>query len=666
MLFNGVMIILALLAGALLVLLLLAALMLWKQRQVQARNTDAEARLHLMAHALQSASDCICITDTSDRILFVNEAFLRTYEYQQRDVIGQHISIVRAPDNNAGAVDAILDATLRDGWRGVVRNVTRSGRVFPVSLATSTVRDEHGGVIAVVGVARDQTEEERAADALRASEEKYRQVVENAHDIIFTIDTEAYCTSMNRAGQNISGFVADTPRGIHLTRLVVPEQIDSALRQLQRVLADETVPRFELDIMTSQGKRRTLELDVRAIRIEDRIVGAQGIARDVTVRKELEAQLRQAQKMDAVGRLAGGIAHDFSNLLTVVMACADSAAQQLDAESAVRRDVEEIQQAVASAASLTRQLLTFSRKDVAHPAVLDLTEIVTRLNTMLQRLVGDDVHFVADLGSSVGHVKADAGQIEQVIVNLVVNARDAMPAGGTLTIETAAAPLGLAFASAHGVQPGDFVALTVADTGIGMTPEVRARIFEPFFTTKDPNKGTGLGLATVHGIVQQAGGCITVDSAPGRGTTFTIYLPHVSAPASTPAPSEPASDAPGQLGTVLYVEDEDSIRTFGARALRDRGFTVLTARHAADALVVLEQHGERIDLLLTNLVMPGLNGRALAELLRQNDPHLRVLYTSGNADPAALRDVQAGTAALLPKPYGPKALVREVQRALGR
>jgi two-component system cell cycle sensor histidine kinase/response regulator CckA len=758
-----------------------------------AERRRAEDRVRLLAHGLQSANDCITITDTADHILYVNEAFLRTYEYQEQELLGQHINIVRAPDNDPAVVDGILEATKRDGWRGVVWNRSKSGRVFPISLASSMVHDERGEVVAAVGVARDMTKEKADEETLRASEEKffkifqaspdciaivdfgsggvldvnerfeeitgyarseilgrtftdlellvdatlrktmvsklhesgsirdfeyqmrrksgdiatiswsaevieiagrrcfvsvhrdvtgqktaeeslhrtetkYSEVVENASDIIFTLDRDGYFLSMNRAGREISGYAPEDSRGLNLRQLVVPEQAEMAARQIERVLGGERVPTFELEIVGRAGKRLTVELDVRAIHDKDACIGVQGIARDVSMRKELEAQLRQAQKMEAIGLLAGGIAHDFNNLLTAILGYAELATRRLDPDSAVREDLEEIQRAASSAESLTRQLLIFSRKGVVQPAVLDVNELVGRLDRMLRRVVGDDIDFIVTLGPDAGHINADGGQIEQVIMNLVVNARDAMPGGGTLTLETAAVQLDDGFVSAHpGSKPGAHVRLSVSDTGSGMTPDVQAQIFTPFFTTKGPNRGTGLGLATVHGIVQQSSGYIAVESILGSGATFTIYLPRVAACAENAGTSAEAGAVDGAACTILLVDDDDSIRAMGARALREYGHTVLPARHAAEALNVAEHHGSKIDLLFTDIVMPGIDGRALARQLQLSRSDLKVLYTTGHTDDSeALRDVQAAGADFLLKPYTPESLARKVRGVLDR
>jgi PAS domain S-box-containing protein len=657
---------LALAITAFFVVLAVAGTLLRRQLRIQAERRAAVAKAHLLARALQSAHDCISITDTSDRILYVNEAFLRTYEYEEDDLIGQHISVVRAFDNPLEVGDAIATATKPNGWRGVIRNRSKHGRVFPVSLTTSTVHDDRGAAIALVGVARDMTDEDAAAHALRASEERYREVVESANDIIFTVDPGGYCLSMNRAGREITGYVADNSRGINLRQIVVPEQADIATQQLQRVLEGATVPRFELDIFSKSGARLTLELDVRPVLGEGRITGVQGIARDVTARKELEAQLGQSQKLEAIGRLAGGVAHDFNNILTVVIGFAELATEQLDPSSPVRRDIEEIQRAADSATSLTRQLLIFSRKNIVHPTVLAPDVIVRRLDTMLRRLVGEHIEFIVRPDCVLGHIRADAGQIEQVVLNLVVNARDAMPSGGTLTIQTNTVHVDDAFVRMHaGSSAGEYVRLTVTDTGQGMSADVQAQIFTPFFTTKGPGAGTGLGLATVYRIVQQAGGFITVDSTPGHGASFGIYLPVVNAPVDQQVDAAEPATRPRASGTILLAEDDERIRTLHARALSRRGYTVLPARDAVEAQRIAASHGGRIDLLLTDVVMPGLNGYELAEELRGMQPGLKVLYTSGYTEVSEpLRELQKAGVAFIQKPYAPLALAQKVREVL--
>jgi PAS domain S-box-containing protein len=535
-----------------------------------------------------------------------------------------------------------------------------------VALATSTVHDEQGAIVAVVGVARDMTHEMAAEESLRRTEIRYRDLVENANDIIFTVDADGYCLSMNRAGRRISGYAAENSRGIHLAQIVAPDHAAYAAQQLARVLGGEAVPTFELDIVSKEGRRLTLELDVRPYG-DGPLSGVQGIARDVTARKELEDQLRQAQKMEAIGRLAAGVAHDFNNLLTVIISYAELIGTALPPHDPLQQDVGEIRRAGSSAASLTRQLLIFSRKNVVTPELLDLNDIVDQLERMLRRIVGEDIELRVRQTLAPVLIEADAGQIEQVIMNLVVNARDAMPAGGSLAIETAAVDLDETLARAHhDARTGPFVKLTVADTGHGMTAEVQAQIFTPFFTTKGPSTGTGLGLSTVHGIVRQAGGWIEVESAVAKGSRFSIYLPRLESVADVVEGTSAAPSGPSRVsGTILLVEDDQSIRTLTTRSLRQHGFTVLPARTAAEALQLVDDRERRVDLLLTDIVMPGPSGFDLAARLRLRQPDLRVLYTSGYADDAAaLQDVEGNGPGFIQKPYSTESLVRRVRSIL--
>jgi PAS domain S-box-containing protein len=381
--------------------------------------------------------------------------------------------------------------------------------------------------------------------------------------------------------------------------------------------------------------------------------------------RSLQEELRQAQKMDAIGRLAGGIAHDFNNLLTVILGRSQVALRRLSPDDPLRRSIALIAETAERAGALVQQLLAFSRKQLTQPRVLVLTEVVTRLEQMLRRLIGEDVELVTTFAPDLGRVKADPSQLEQVLVNLAVNARDAMPTGGRLTIETENVQLDLAFARRHrGARPGPYVRLSVSDTGVGMDAVTRARIFEPFFTTKEPGKGTGLGLATVYGIVKQSDGYIAVDSEPGHGARFDIYLPRVDAPPE-PLPAAPALGARGGSETLLLVEDEPALRDMTREILELHGYTVIEAGSGADALDVAARHPGPIHLLLTDVVLPRMGGRQLAERLVAQRPETKVLFMSGYTDDALGRHgaLDPGVV-LLPKPFAPDALARAVRQAL--
>ena len=437
------------------------------------------------------------------------------------------------------------------------------------------------------------------------------------------------------------------------------EQIRAFLRAGYRVTNSET---REHD---REGRPRVFLNNVVGFIEDGHLVRVWGTQRDVTEQRHLEEQFRQSQKMEAVGQLAGGIAHDFNNLLTAILGNTQLLLRELPPGDSKRGDVEEIRKASERAASLTRQLLAYSRRQMLQPEVLDLNVVVAEMDKMLRRLIGEHIALVAVLAPDLGRVRADPNQIEQVIVNLAVNARDAMPDGGKLTVETANVDLDEAFAQAHlGSVPGSYALLAVTDTGAGMDATVRAHLFEPFFTTKEVGKGTGLGLATVYGIVKQSGGYISVYSEPGRGSSFKIYLPRIATPADAPPGPQKSGPAPGSE-TVLVVEDEAAVLTLSRRALEAQGYVVLAASDPAAALRVVERHGGMIHLLLTDVVMPGLSGRELADRLTAQRPGIRVLYMSGYPGDAV---VQHGTlpsgSAFLQKPFSPDGLARKVRDVL--
>ncbi len=414
-----------------------------------------------------------------------------------------------------------------------------------------------------------------------------------------------------------------------------------------------------------EGRSRVFLNNVVGFLEDGHLVRVWGTQRDVTDQRHLEEQFRQSQKMEAVGQLAGGIAHDFNNLLTAILGNTQLLLRDLPPGDAKRGDVEEIRKASERAASLTRQLLAYSRRQMLQPEVLDLNVVVAEMDKMLRRLIGEHIALVAVLASDLGRVRADPNQLEQVIVNLAVNARDAMPDGGKLTIETANVDLDETFAQAHlGSVPGAYVMLAVTDSGVGMDATVRAHLFEPFFTTKEVGKGTGLGLATVYGIVKQSDGYISVYSESGHGSSFKIYLPRNGSTADLPVTPQRGGPARGSE-TILVVEDEPAVLTLSQRALEAQGYVVLAAADAAAALRVVERHGGTIHMLLTDVVMPGLSGRELADRLGAQRPGIRVLYMSGYPGDAV---VQHGTlpsgSAFLQKPFSPDGLARKVRDVL--
>src|SRR5437660_2828347 len=411
----------------------------------------------------------------------------------------------------------------------------------------------------------------------------------------------------------------------------------------------------------------TVRLSGRAVTSGDEPGGfLEVIAEDVTEKRVLEDQFRQAQKMEAVGRLAGGVAHDFNNLLLVISGYTEVLLEQLDPNSPLHQKAEAIQQAADRATTLTRQLLAFSRKQLLELKVVDLNTIVSDMDRLLSPLIGENIELMTRLAAGVGRTRADAGQIEQVLMNLVVNAKDAISNGGKISIQTANVHLDDSYRREHKyINPGPYVMISVTDTGLGMDKETQSRIFEPFFTTKEKGKGTGLGLSTVYGIVKQSGGYVFAQSEVGQGTTFRIYLPQVEGAADTIGPAKTASTETGGSETVLLVEDEESVRQLVRETLESKGYTVMEAENGEEGLKIAESHNGPIHMMITDVVMPGISGRELAKRLMQVRPETKVLYLSGYTEDAIVHQgvLETGTA-FLQKPFTLQTLSRKVREVL--
>jgi PAS domain S-box-containing protein len=498
-------------------------------------------------------------------------------------------------------------------------------------------------------------------DILRVAYE-HRLITENIHELIFVIDPEGYYLYASPSFQHVLGYRPLTLLGTSMFDLVHPDD----LARVREQWAYFTTP------VTTQAIFRARHADGgwRWLEASGTVVVRQGapsiivVGRDITERKRLEAHILQSQKMESIGWLAGGVAHDFNNLLTAITGYAELVLELLAPADPVRGDMEEIQKAAQRATSLTRQLLAFARKQIIEPRVLNLNDLILDMDRLLRRLIGEDIELMTLPAPNLKQIKADSGQIEQLLVNLAVNARDAMPRGGRLTIETANVFLDATYARAY-MSPGSWVMLTVSDSGIGMDAEVQAHLFEPFFTTKGPGKGTGLGLATCYGIVQQHGGSISVYSEVGLGTTIKILLPSVEdSTAVSLQPNQP-KPVPRGMETVLVVEDEPAVRALAVRVLGEQGYIVLEAADGTEALRMAEHHTGTIDLLLTDVVMPQISGKALADRLIALRPGIKVLFMSGYTDNVSFHHDQLEAAtALLWKPFSTSALVRKVRDVL--
>ncbi len=543
----------------------------------------------------------------------------------------------------------------------------RGGEVFQAFVAHSAF-DEGGETRTRSVVVRDLMPEGQWERALKAAERRFDWLFHDAPVGIALVDPDGSVSACNRAFQAMLGAEEDVT-GAPVIDLIAEADRSDAADQLAKVLMG-----------TSPGLHREVRLAGRAGRVASMYISptaeegeASGLMLhfiDTTERKNLEIQFAQSQKMQAMGQLAGGVAHDFNNLLTAMIGFCDLLLQRHGPGHPSFADLMQIKQNANRAASLVRQLLAFSRRQALQPRPLDVTDALAELSNLLRRLLGERITLNMVHGRDLGLVRVDPGQFDQVIINLAVNARDAMPGGGRLTIRTSAADVEHPVErGAETMPPGRYALIEIRDTGTGIAPEHLERIFEPFFSTKEVGAGTGLGLSTVYGIVRQTGGYVFVDSAPGEGAVFRIYLPRMEAEAAA-VPRAPAAEAPGRdltgMGSVLLVEDEDAVRAFGARALRNKGYRVLEARSGEGALEVLERDGD-VDVLITDVVMPGMDGVALARLVRRELPHVRVVLISGYSDEIAVGEVpdDAGFH-FLPKPFSLKdlaGLVKEVMAA---
>jgi two-component system cell cycle sensor histidine kinase/response regulator CckA len=615
---------------------------------------------------VESAMMGILFWDAQGKITDANDQFLKIVGYTREDLQAGRMNwrAMTPPEYEAVDANALKELAATGTCTPFEKEyIRKDGSRVPIIVGGARLDDPTNPVVAFV---LDITERKRAEDALRHSEERYRLLFDSGpHPMwVYDLDTLGFIT-VNEAAIRHYGYTRDEFLAMTIEDIRPPEDIPKLREHLSHLEAEGSHPRAVWRHRTKDGRVLNVEVNRYTLQFEGKRA-ALALAQDVTERLRLEQRLLQAQKMEAVGRLAGGVAHDFNNVLTAIFGYVEMVIADLPAHSPSRADLEEVRKAATRAASLTRQLLAFSRQQVLQPTVLNVNDVVQDIEKMLQRLIGDDVEVRVMLAPDVGNIRADTGQLEQIILNLAVNARDAMPTGGKLTIETAGADLTEEYADAHvPVIPGAYVMLAVSDTGSGMTAEVKARMFEPFFTTKGRGRGTGLGLATVYGIVKQSGGYIWVYSEPGLGTAFKVYLPRVDAPV------EPATQAPELKGTlagtetVLLAEDDELLRPLARSLLLKLGYTVLDAPNAAEALVAAGEHQGTIHLLITDVVMPGQSGRDLARALAQSHPDTKVLYMSGYTDDAIVHHGMLDPGLnFLQKPFTPATLARKVREVL--
>ena len=556
---------------------------------------------------------------------------------------------------------------------GEVRNVERclqdtDGSEIWFETTHAPVVDEQGTVIGVSLNARNISTRKRAEQALRESEARYRDLFDNASDLVCATDPDGGFLYVNGAWHDAIGL-SDAELGQRrFIDLVHPDSRELYAEVVRRVLAGETLTHVELVLVTGGDTPITVEGNLSCTLASGRPVMLRGIYRDVTERKRVEDQLRRAERMQAAGRLAGGMAHEVNNMMTGVIGFSEFLLRGLSEDDARRGDVLEIIRAGTRASDVTRQLLAFTRQQLLHPEVLDVNGVVHGIEKLLRRSLGDDHGLELKLSSGVDEIRADRGQLEQVLLNLTLNARDAMRAHGRVTVATGQATLDEVYAQSHhgiGIPPGQYVFLSVTDTGSGMSPEVQARIFEPFFTTKPVGQGTGLGLSTVYGIVKQSDGFVWCYSEPDHGSTFKIYLPRAGVRSLPAAPVGPPAELRGGTETILVVEDEDVVRSLACRGLREQGYTVLEARHGFEALERVERARHAIDLVISDVVMPELGGRELGSRLAILQPELPILYMSGyTGDDVIQRGLLEPGVPFQQKPFTPEGLARKVRDML--
>ncbi len=630
------------------------ALLRLRRAEAMARGAAQQWRT-----TFDAVRDGIGLVDRAGIVLRCNRALADLLRCSLLDIVGHpYEELVRAA---AGTCELPPLLRVHETRARETAELAIGDRWFRVT--ADPVTDEQGAVLGSVHLYADITERKHSEQALA----QLAAIVTSSDEAMIGTTLDGLVVSWNPAAQRLFGYTAAEIQGQPLARLIPADRAAELPSDLARVRHGTRRDSYETQWQGKGGIRRDVVVTVSPIReAGGGVLGASVIVRDITAHKRLQEQFRQAQKMEAIGRLAGGVAHDLNNLLTIILGYGQVIAGQLAPADALQGLATEILKAGDRAAVLTRQLLAFSRQQVLRPRVISLNAVVADLQNMLPRLLGEDVALATRLDPTLLRVFADPVQMDQILLNLAVNARDAMPDGGYLTIETANVTVDETGTRANPeVRPGTYVLLAVRDTGTGIARDLLPHIFEPFFTTKEVGKGTGLGLSTVYGIVKQSGGYISVDTALGQGTTFKIYLPATEAPvASVPAAPPPATVLSGQE-TVLVVEDEEGVRNFTAFALRRHRYQVLTAADGREALRLARQHPGPLHLLVTDVVIPGMNGRELAERLAMLHPEMRVLYISGyTSDTITRHGLQGGEKHFLQKPFRPQEVARKVREVL--
>ncbi|MGO9567917.1 MAG: PAS domain S-box protein [Desulfomonilaceae bacterium] len=650
-------------------------------RELEQRVEERTAALREAKEALQKSEERFraLVESTSDWIWERNEKGVYTYASprimellgcEPEEVIGKE-PFDLMPEKEATRFASKLQAVVRTGkpFRGLeIINKRKDGGLVVIETSGVPFFDSEGKLLGYRGIDRDITERKQAEEALRKSEEKYRTILETIADGYHEADLKGNLTLVNDSLCEILGYSREELLGMNYFRFMDEANVKSTYEAYIEVYRTGNVnPGFDTEVLRKNGTRGQVSISIAPIRdSEQRIKGFRGVFRDVTKHRQLEAQLQQAVKMEAVGRLAGGIAHDFNNLLTAVIGYTNLLMDQVPTDDVQGKRLAEIARAAERAAGLTKQLLAYGRKQVLDIRALDINEVISGMEEMLRRIIGEDIELVTVLSSLAGLVRADPGQIEQVLMNLAVNARDAMPNGGKLILETANVLLDEDYCRTHSeVESGAYIMLAVSDNGQGMEPETISRIFDPFFTTKEKGVGTGLGLATLYGIVKQHGGHVGVDSQVGRGTIFKVYLPCVEDFIVEVQQSKSSAPRPEGRETVLVVEDEEVVRNLTCEVLDILGYCTLAASDPEQAQALSRSHEGPIHLLLTDVVLPQMDGRSLYQTLSVTRPEMKVLYCSGYTESFIVHHgVLDQGVQFLAKPFTVDSLARKVRDIL--
>lgn len=595
------------------------------------------------------------------RLVYVSPSFERMWGFPAKRALADYGACLECMDpGTRSRVLALADEHVSGRRTDIEYRIVRpDGEERVLRDRGFPVRDAGGRIYRIAGMTDDVTDQRRTETALQQASARLESVLESSPVAIIALDREMNVLLWNSAAEKLFGWSATEVLGTSYPVTTVGDARTSTARLCEGGFAGEFHEAVEAQRLARDGTVLDVEIWTAPLRARDGSVDAViGLVADIRDRRQLEAEFRHAQKMEAVGRVASGVAHDFNNILTVIGGRASLLLQSIAGHDPMREDLDEIESGVTRATGLTKQLLAFSRKQVLEPRVLDLRQVLHDAGRMISRVIGEDVCLVVD-ASDVWSVRADPGQIEQVLLNLAVNARDAMPAGGTLTITVSNAT-----SNDADVSSGEYVKLVVSDTGMGIPTEQIAHIFEPFYTSKPVGKGTGLGLSTVYGIVSQSGGHIRVSSTEGAGTSFSIYLPRVDASPDMQSKSI-SRDAAGGTETLLLVEDDDGVRSLMQRMLQRNGYDVLAAPNGAEAMLIARGHLRRIDLLITDVVMPGMNGPTVADYFREAGHDMPVLFVSGYpADLLAEHGVHDGALNYLPKPFHTDGLAAKVRDVL--